>query len=124
MMKNHTLTFCFLMLSAISAHAQSGWNYLPNAPVVANRFDDIYFVNDSTGWAVNGDGQIYRTADAGDSWTLQLTSGYYFRSVEFLNDSVGFTGTLSGEVLKTEDAGQTWNNIEQSFPQQVPGVCG
>jgi photosystem II stability/assembly factor-like uncharacterized protein len=123
-MKNHTLILCYLLFAAMFTHAQSGWNYLPNAPVLSNRFDDIYFVNDSTGWAVNGDGQIYRTANSGDSWTLQLTAGYYFRSVEFLTDSIGFAGTLSGEVLKTEDAGQTWNHIEQTFPQAVPGVCG
>jgi photosystem II stability/assembly factor-like uncharacterized protein len=123
-MKNLPLLFYFLFSAVNFTQAQSGWNYLPNAPIVVNRFDDIYFVNDSTGWAVNGDGQIYRTANAGDSWALQLTAGYYFRSVEFISDSIGFAGTLTGEVLKTEDAGQTWNNIEQTFPHTVPGVCG
>ena len=122
-MKNYTLVLC-LLSAAMFTHAQSGWNYLPNAPVLNDRFDDIYFVNDSTGWAVNGQGRILRTADYGDSWTQQLSTGYYFRSVEFITDSIGFAGTLSGVVMKTENAGQTWNHIEQTFPQAVPGVCG
>ncbi len=107
------------------SYSQSGWNYLPNAPVVNSRFDDLYFINDSTGWAVNGYGQIYKTQDYGDSWVLQLDSiQYYFRSVEFINDTVGFAGTLDNVVFKTTDAGANWFHIEQTFPQPVPGVCG
>ena len=123
-MKNHTIILCLLFFTVIFTKAQNGWNYLPNAPITSNRFDDIYFINDSTGWAVNGAGHIWRTTSGGDTWTQQLSAGYYFRSVEFITDSIGFAGTLSGEVLKTEDAGLSWNHIEQTFPQAVPGVCG
>lgn len=50
----------FMHLLPLSALAQISWNYLPYAPIT-HRFDDIYFANDSTGWAVNGDGKIYNT---------------------------------------------------------------
>jgi hypothetical protein len=39
------------------------WVTLPNAPVVS-RFNDINFVNENQGWAVNGWGQIYYTPDS------------------------------------------------------------
>jgi hypothetical protein len=51
------------------------WVTLPNAPVVS-RFNDINFINENQGWAVNGWGQIYYTPDAGDSWELQLNQEY------------------------------------------------
>lgn len=113
------------LLSFSNSFSQSGWSYLTNAPVSNYRFDDLYFINDSTGWAVNGEGRIYKTADFGNSWTLQMDSlQYYFRSIEFLNDTTGFAGTLNGKVFKTTDAGQTWTRIDQNFPLPVPGVCG
>ena len=125
------LLLSILAVSFLITSAQSGWNLLPNAPTTfgSGRFDDLYFINDSTGVAVNGDGKIYKTSDFGNSWTLELDSSqYYFRSVEFINDTVGFAGTLrtssNGSVFKTVDAGVTWFHIEQTFPQQVPGVCG
>src|SRR5215204_808799 len=103
-MTNTTHPFLFTLLlflfciASLSVLAQNGWEYLPNAPASGYRWDDIYFYNDSTGCAVNGDGSIWRTNDYGNSWQLVVFTGEYFRSVEFINDSVGFTGTLNGTV--------------------------
>jgi photosystem II stability/assembly factor-like uncharacterized protein len=87
--------FLLILFIPVSAFSQSGWNYLPNAPVDFNRFDDLYFVNDSTGCAVNGVGQIFKTSDYGNSWTVRFDDfQHYFRSIEFINDTIGFAGTL------------------------------
>ena len=59
----HYLLFFLTLLTG-----QTGtWIELPNAPVVT-RFNDIQFLNENLGWAVNGWGQIYHTPDGGDSW--------------------------------------------------------
>ncbi len=106
--------------------SQTGWNYLPNAPLGAGgRFDDTYFANDSTGWAVDRDGEIYMTTDYGNSWSLQLwVPPHYFRAVEFLDNLNGFAGTLDSSVYHTTDGGVTWTLINQNFPNQVSGICG
>ncbi len=115
------LLFCI----PVSSFSQSGWNYLLNAPVVSQRFDDVYFVNDSTGWAANGEGEIYKTSDYGNSWTVQFDDFlHYFRAIEFLNDTLGFAGTLDTSVYRTTDGGTTWNLINQNFPNPVSGTCG
>ncbi|MEO8150482.1 MAG: YCF48-related protein [Bacteroidia bacterium] len=121
------ILFAFSLLISTFSFAQTpGWNYLPNAPTAfgAARFDDIYFVNPDVGWAVNGDGQIFKTADGGTNWTLQLSTSDYFRSVEFLNADTGFAGTLSQEFYQTTDGGTTWINIDSVFTQSVNGICG
>jgi hypothetical protein len=45
-----TLFLCFPLL----VWSQPVWEYLPNAPLSSSpRFDDIYFVNDSTNTTTN-----------------------------------------------------------------------
>ena len=64
------LHYSFLFLTLLTG--QTGTLIeLPNAPVVT-RFNDIQFLNENLGWAVNGWGQIYHTPDGGDSWELQF----------------------------------------------------
>lgn len=119
------LRMVLLFLLPFFSFAQSGsWTLLPNSPFTPDRFDDIYFISDSTGWAVNSIGKIYRTDDAGNSWTQQYHANVYFRSVEFLNADTGFAGTLDGKLLRTTDGGQSWLHVENAFPQQVDGICG
>jgi photosystem II stability/assembly factor-like uncharacterized protein len=44
---------------------------------------------------------VYKTIDAGETWSTQLDEqslggNYYFRNIEFLNENTGFIGTLNG----------------------------
>ncbi|HOP44995.1 MAG TPA: YCF48-related protein [Flavobacteriales bacterium] len=104
--------------------AQGSWQVL-SASSLSWRFEDLFFVNDSVGWAVDGGGQILKTTDAGSSWTQQFyNSNYYFRSVEFFDEQVGFAGTLSSALFRTEDGGATWVDISASLPTVPAGICG
>lgn len=125
-MKSILSTISMILVSGF-CFAQNGWQHLPNAPdytAQMYRIDDIYFINDSTGWAACSHGEIYKTSDYGNSWTLQLDTAGFLRSIEFINDSTGFAGTLDTAVYKTTDAGATWTRIDQLFPPPVYGVCG
>lgn len=119
------IIICVCSCSVLFAQT-NGWSYLPNAPVAATaaRFDDIYFINSDTGWAVNGSGLIYKTKDGGNTWDLQFSVNQYFRSVEFLNADTGFAGTLGHAFYKTTDGGATWTDISPSMPPQNFGICG
>lgn len=118
----------FLMCFGLSTTAQT-WETL-NVNSLSWRFEDIYFVNPETGWAVDGGGQIIKTTDGGQNWTQQfLDSNLYFRSVEFLNEQVGYAGTLANgnpnaQLLKTTDGGDSWTDITGNFPTNVQGICG
>ena len=88
-MDNYLFYFRFIryLLISVPLFAQIGaWVELPNAPVVS-RFNDIEFLNENKGWAVNGWGQIYYTSDGGETWDLQFEdSETHFRSVGLFDE--------------------------------------
>lgn len=119
-----TWAAALLFTLTIGASSAQTWNTLP-ANSLSWRFEDIFFIDEQTGWAVDGGGQILRTDNAGASWTQQFyDSDHFFRSVEFLDANIGFAGTLSSALLRTDDGGQTWTNINSSLPQVPAGICG
>src|SRR3712207_2533904 len=100
--KKTLLSFCF-SLFVWSAWAQADWSLLTLPR--SNRYDDVFFVNDTMGWAANADRRIYRTMDGGQTWTLQFTAPGYLRSIEFANTKLGFCGSLDSALFRTEDGG-------------------
>lgn len=114
-----------LMFTSFSVcHAQGTWQAL-SANSLSWRFEDIFFVNENVGWAVDGGGQILKTSNAGQTWVQQFyDDDMYFRSVEFFDEQVGFAGTLSSALLRTDDGGATWVNINSSLPVVPGGICG
>lgn len=69
---------------------------------------DLHFINATTGWAVGRNGNIYKTTNAGVSWTVQNpgTSSELY-SVWFVNPNLGF---VAGDnvLLKTTNGGANW----------------
>ncbi len=120
------LTHLIISLSATVAFAQGGWRILENAPTVNSRFDDVYFLNPKTGWAVSLQGRVYRTGDGGESWQqIYSVGGGAFRSVGFADSLHGWIGSLSGPdfLLQTDDGGFTWTPATiQGRP--IQGICG
>lgn len=125
--------FFFLLLCSISLTAQLQWR--PLTSIVSNgnnqRFDDVFFLNNDLGWALNGsNASVYKTTDGGDTWINQLSEltptlpeNYYFRNIEFLNENIGFVGTLNGVFLKTIDGGTNWTKVT-NFSTNPPAICG
>src|SRR3972149_2646093 len=104
------------------------WGTVRNAPVKLYRHDDLFFVNPSLGWVVNGYGEIWKTTNAGFTWALQFTAPEYLRCVGFVDSLTGWVGILEGDTNKilyqTSDGGATWSLV-QNLPQPRPeGICG
>jgi photosystem II stability/assembly factor-like uncharacterized protein len=107
---------------------QFSWR-LTNAPGSTEpgfRTDDVFFVNATTGWAVNSEGNIIKTTDGGDSWTTQAHfDDVYLRAVGFANANTGWVGTLTPtlRLLHTRDGGQSWQSV--NLPAGAPpAICG
>lgn len=114
------LALCLCYAAVIAQN----WNILPESPS-AGRFEDIYFVDDQTGWVISRQGEMYKTVDGGEQWEkIYDQPDYFFRSLEFLDDKVGFAGTLSGILLYTDDGGATWTDIIDRVPYNIRGICG
>lgn len=103
--------------------AQGTWTTLNIPP--SGRHDDVFFINDTVGWAAGGPaGTIRRTEDGGATWTLQYTAGQYLRSIEFIDALHGYCGSLSGSLFRTVDGGATWTDVAPLISPQPPGICG
>ena len=102
------------------------------APQASSRYDDIWFTDENTGWAVNSNGHILHTKDGGDSWVQQFQTplanngrAIYLRCIGFSNPTRGWAGTISKElVLFDTTDGETWNAVE-GLPDDAPvKICG
>ncbi len=110
---------------------QPSWKAVPNiTPNINNqRFDDVYFLDENTGWTANGYyASVFKTTDGGLTWTEQLdeadlTGDFYFRNINFLNENIGFLGTLNDTFFKTIDGGDTWTAVT-NISTNPNAICG
>ncbi len=118
-----------LFLFTINLFSQTWQTTSITSNINGQRFDDVFFLNETEGWAANGFyAAVYKTIDGGITWTEQLTEAmldgsYYFRNIEFLNANIGFLGTLNGEFFKTADGGDTWELVT-NIPTTPEAICG
>ncbi len=132
---------CFLsiLLFLPSANAQTElrWQALPNAPgPTGSRYDDVFFLNPSLGWVINGRGKIHRTTDGGNSWEMQLDQPQtYWRSIGFADSLRGWAGnfrlldevprvTDTNMLYQTLNGGKTWTPILNIPDPKPEGICG
>lgn len=121
--------FTVMSFSFFFTFSQLDWVDL-NVPIsnFSQRFDDIYFINDSTGWAVEGAfAKVYKTTDGGITWVKKISEtdlggDYYFRNIKFIDANIGFLGTLNGQFFKTTDGGDNWSQV--TITPNPPAICG
>jgi|GEM_PF-1504971 len=84
------------------------WTSSPYDPSFTGLIMATDFVDANTGWAVGSDGAIYKTTDAGSTWTPQV-SGYsgWLLGVAFADANHGWA-VGSGGIIATADGGATW----------------
>jgi photosystem II stability/assembly factor-like uncharacterized protein len=120
-----------VFLGVMTLEAQT-WTQLNTEPYPGKQ-DDITFVDENTGWYVNGLGTIYHTTDGGTSWQKQLEKkGTFFRTIAFVDKNTGFVGTVGTDYFPnvtdtiplygTKDGGKTWNPVPYKGPY-VKGLC-
>ncbi len=119
--------FIFLFLSVIpSVFSQSHWVGTNSPPDV--RYDDVYFINQNTGYIVWGGGKMLKTTDGGNSWINNYNyETVRFRSVGFFDENNGVLGTLTDSVdlMRTTNAGVNWTKITDFGGGPAPyGICG
>jgi photosystem II stability/assembly factor-like uncharacterized protein len=77
-------------------------------------FSSVYFIDSDTGWVVYsavrpGSGNISKTADGGNSWTIQWSSGTQaLFSVYFIDSNSGWVVGGGGKILNTANGGDNW----------------
>jgi photosystem II stability/assembly factor-like uncharacterized protein len=108
------------------------WKKLTTEPY-AGKQDDITFVDENTGWYVNGYGKIFHTLNGGTTWEKQLEQkGTFFRTIAFVDKNIGFAGTVGTDYFPnvtdtiplygTKDGGKSWKPVPYKGPY-VKGLC-
>lgn len=74
----------------------------------------IYFLNESEGWALDKNGQIWATVDNAKSWLKRGNIGYDVNNSQsdfvFVNNQIGWL--MAGlSILHTEDGGNSWISV-------------
>jgi len=81
---NSAVKWSLGVVGADTVFATKTWSKLKTQPY-AGKQDDIWFINENTGWYVNGYGRIFRTTDGGTTWQqMYENKGTFFRTLAFL----------------------------------------
>lgn len=78
----------------------------------STQYNDIYFLDNLTGYLASYNGKVSKTVNSGDSWTdIKNTPGEYYSKVKFTNSNTGFVvgkNSSEGVIYRTTDGGSTW----------------
>ncbi|MDD5361191.1 MAG: YCF48-related protein [Ignavibacteria bacterium] len=109
------VSFSVLSFSHL-VYSQSGW--IAQTVNAAKSFNDVFFINSNTGWAVGDTALVFKTTNGGINWVSQYVNrtGVKLFSVRFINPNTGFAaGSPSTGILvdtyffKTTNGGMNWN---------------
>ena len=89
-----------------TSNAGDSWNVIQfQAGVI---YEDVDFVNSTTGYVVGSGGRIFKTTNAGANWFQQTSpTGANFLCVNFFDENFGAIGGTT-RLLLTTNAGTTW----------------
>lgn len=100
-----------------TSNAGSFWTMKYNTANVHWKFNDVFFIDQVTGWAV-GEGDVHddilviaKTTDGGSSWLRQNVANVTHAipiSVFFANADTGYVAGEDGMFLRTTNGGFTW----------------
>jgi len=93
------------------------FNWTAQTSGVTSHLNDVFFVDNQTGWVVGAGGVILHTTDGGTTWTPQSSgTTNAMRAVFFLDANTGWAlgKDIFNVLLKTTDGGATWSDITSS----------
>lgn len=74
----------------------------------------LFFLNEGLGWMVTAKGHLWRTIEAGKSWTeLPKPPGEILR-VYFVDEQNGWAAGIKKSILATHDGGQHWQPVAEA----------
>jgi len=111
-MKTLILTIVLSLFASTSLNAQ--WEILNEG--FKGWINSIDFVNENIGWIGEGEANLLKTTDGGETWnSIPVNENWNINQIDFLNDSVGWaTATIynsSGSwtiIIKTSNGGYSW----------------
>ena len=114
---------CSRQESALAPASPAAWT-LAN-PAGTLDLLGVQLTRSSEGWAV-GDidprgtgGAVFRTADAGRTWTPMAARSEVFTSVHFITPLIGWIAGHAGRVDRTDDGGRSWRSQRREAGREI-----
>ncbi|MDO9510965.1 MAG: YCF48-related protein [Bacteroidales bacterium] len=98
----------------------STWQSLFNDP--NGNFEDIFFVNSMSGYAISSSGLLAHTSDGGNTWVSIQTGKANMKCIYFTNIQTGFMAGALGKLFRTNDSGNTWIQINCGLTQIIRNI--
>ena len=101
------ITDMFIQLLMVVCH---GMNHIRIMEILY----DVFFINDSTGWAVGEYSTVVYTIDQGETWLFSSIPplGQILRAVQFIDEDngciAGESTNETGIIFKSYDGGINW----------------
>jgi photosystem II stability/assembly factor-like uncharacterized protein len=88
----------------------AGWT--KKAINTGKSVDDVYFINNNTGFAVSSQ-SIFKTTNGGTDWQkVYETSGSYFSNIGMSSENHGVFMGSNGDIFVTKNGGQSFDSIQ------------
>jgi photosystem II stability/assembly factor-like uncharacterized protein len=95
----------------------SSWHPL-NIPLTDSFFEDVFFLDQNTGWIVGNQGGIAKSTDGGNTWNAQnAPQTYGLTSIHFSDPMNGWAGGWYQMLLHTTNGGATWTLQDPVIPE-------
>lgn len=100
--------------------SDKGYSWQVQNDGLANSIQDIFFLNNTTGWAVtwildgiNYQSLILKTSNGGISWEQETypIENIIIRTIFFIDSNYGWVGGDPAEFGYTSDGGRNWNPV-------------
>ncbi len=101
----------------ISEDGGATWSYPDNrATGSVNNLYECEFADENNGLIAGSYGDLRRTTDGGQSWTLIDNPMYegtnlHINALHYLSHDVVLAGGSKGNIMKSTDGGQTWTSL-------------
>ncbi|WP_160144034.1 YCF48-related protein [Chryseolinea soli] len=90
------------------------WYATLTSNTIPSDFFRIKFADDNVGYATREHSYVFKTTNAGETWTQLTASLDAAYALQFISPTVGFIGGDDGAMHKTTDGGATWQWIGDS----------
>ena len=101
------------------------WEYETSVVLTNSNYggiNDVFFINDMTGWMVRSK-SIYKTTNGiSGSFTMYSSLSERPYSIHFINQNVGWVAGNNGFISKTLDGGENWNDLNSSISSNLKSV--
>ena len=102
------------------------WNSVWGAQYNGEDFTKIFYIDESTGYAIRYS-QLFKTTDSSKTWTalnIGNTNDYALTDLWFTDQQNGFVVDELSDLLVTHDAGSTWHRQDfmQGFVSSESGI--